>query len=102
MALGAFAGTAGIASAASSSVQQAPPVVTSQVQSQTRAVDEPVGSAETVEAPESAASAESKAEDLTETDGVDHRFEGEEIGNNGDGIADANDANEAPEVMPSK
>lgn len=27
-------------------------------------------------------------------DGVDHQFEGEEIGNNGDGIPDPNEANE--------
>ena len=27
-------------------------------------------------------------------DGVDHQFEGEEVGENGDGIPDADDANE--------
>ncbi|MHB1341028.1 MAG: hypothetical protein ACYCX5_04620 [Coriobacteriia bacterium] len=29
-----------------------------------------------------------------ETDGVDHQFEGEEVGNNGDGVPDANEAAE--------
>ncbi len=28
------------------------------------------------------------------TDGIDHQFEGEEVGNNGDGVADANEASE--------
>jgi hypothetical protein len=31
-------------------------------------------------------------------DGIDHQFEGEEVGDNGDGIADADDATEAEEV----
>ncbi len=31
-------------------------------------------------------------------DGIDHQFEGEEVGNNGDGIPDADDANEAAEA----
>lgn len=43
---------------------------------------------------------ESEADDSTETDGVDHQFEGEETGENGDGVADADDANEAPEEAP--
>ncbi len=37
----------------------------------------------------------------SETDGIDHEFEGEEIGENGNGVTDADDANEAPEVEPA-
>ncbi len=44
---------------------------------------------------------ESEADDSTETDGIDHQFEGEETGENGDGAPDADDANEAPEVAPT-
>lgn len=47
---------------------------------------------EATEAPE----AEEAAEGADEADGVDHQFEGEETGNNGDGVPDANDANETP------
>lgn len=49
------------------------------------------------EADEAAESEETEAgdEDSDEdSDGVDHEFEGEETGNNGDGVADADDANE--------
>lgn len=53
------------------------------------------------EAGEGAEGTESEADDSTETDGVDHQFEGEETGENGDGVADADDANEAPEVAPA-
>lgn len=42
----------------------------------------------------------SEAEDSTETDGIDHEFEGEETGENGDGVPDADDANETPEATP--
>jgi uncharacterized membrane protein YkoI len=45
-------------------------------------------------------SGDGEADDSTETDGIDHEFEGEETGENGDGVADADDANEAPEVAP--
>jgi len=44
------------------------------------------------EAPE----ADEAAEGADEADGVDHQFEGEETGNNGDGVPDADDANETP------
>ncbi len=47
---------------------------------------------EATEAPE----AEEAAEGADEADGVDHQFEGEETGNNGDGVPDADDANETP------
>jgi hypothetical protein len=49
------------------------------------------------EADEAAESEETEAgdEDSDEdSDGVDYEFEGEETGNNGDGVADADDANE--------
>lgn len=45
---------------------------------------------EATEAPE----AEEAAEGADEADGVDHQFEGEETGNNG--VPDADDANETP------
>ena len=43
----------------------------------------------------------SEAADSTETDGIDHQFEGEETGANGDGVPDADDATEALEVAPA-
>ena len=36
-----------------------------------------------------------------DVDGIDHQFEGEEVGNNGDGIPDADDADEATEATNS-
>ena len=43
--------------------------------------------AETAEAPE--------AGEAAETDGINHEFDGEEVGENGNGIPDANEATEA-------
>lgn len=52
---------------------------------------------EATEAPESEAG--EKGTEATEADdGVNHEFEGEEKGNNGDGTPDAHDANEAPKT----
>jgi hypothetical protein len=34
----------------------------------------------------------SQPAEAAETDGVNHEFDGEEVGNNGDGVADAGDA----------
>ena len=45
--------------------------------------------------------AEDDEADDAEVDGIDHEFEGEEVGENGNGIPEADDANEAPEVAPS-
>ncbi len=42
-----------------------------------------------------------ESEDETEIDGIDHEFEGEEIGENGNGVPDADDANETPEIAPA-
>jgi len=53
------------------------------------------------EANEAVEGRESEADDSTETDGIDHQFEGEETGENGDGVPDADDANDAPEVAPA-
>jgi len=35
---------------------------------------------------------------VADDDAVEHEFEGEEVGNNGDGVADANEATEAEEA----
>lgn len=51
------------------------------------------GSVLAAEADDDEESEEAEADD-EDTDGVDHEFEGEETGNNGDGVADADDANE--------
>lgn len=53
------------------------------------------------EASAGAEGTESEADESTETDGIDHQFEGEETGEKGDGVPDADDANEAPEVAPA-
>lgn len=50
-------------------------------------------SADETEADEADEADETEAGD-EDSDGVDHEFEGEETGNNGDGVADAGDANE--------
>ncbi len=53
------------------------------------------GAAEADEANEAPDGAETEAEaDDEADDGVDHQFEGEEIGENGDGVADADEAAE--------
>ncbi len=81
-AIGLALGTMGVAAAATSPADT-PAVVG---QTQTDAPDQataPDDEADEVEAPSD--------EDV---DGVDHQFEGEEVGNNGDGIADVNEADE--------
>ncbi len=61
--------------------------------------DEATEAAEEAEAPEATEAAdEAEAPGDEELDGIDHEFEGEEIGDNGDGVADADDANEAAEA----
>ena len=52
-------------------------------------VDQEIGDDEGEEAEEASDEAD---------DGIDHQFEGEEIGENGDGVPDAEDALEAPEA----
>ncbi len=52
------------------------------------------------QAPPSAVTPAAEAESNEVDDGVDHQFEGEEVGENGDGVADADDANET-EVDPA-
>ncbi len=56
-------------------------------------VDAGNGSVLAAEADDDEESDETEAGD-EDTDGVDHEFEGEETGNNGDGVADADDADE--------
>lgn len=85
-AIGLALGTMGVAAAASTPAQStnvvAPAGQATQVDQAT-----PAAEAGEVETPGDEA-----------VDGIDHQFEGEEIGNNGDGVADADDANEAPET----
>ncbi len=110
MALGVLAGSAGIANAATSS--STPPVTPSVQSTQVKeapdvneapgAVDNDAiesGSQNEVDGVNDSAEAPdvSEAPGGAETDGVDHQFEGEEIGNNGDGIPGPADAAEVPE-----
>jgi len=86
-AIGLALGTMGVAAAATSPADT-PAVV---VQTQTNAPDQataPDNEAGEVEADE----AETPGDE--DADGIDYQFEGEEVGNNGDGIADANEADE--------
>lgn len=78
-AIGLALGAMGVASAASTPAQ---PTVADQTQTQAPSV-----------APHDEASEVDGVGDEA-VDGIDHQFEGEEIGENGDGIADANDADE--------
>jgi hypothetical protein len=85
-AIGLALGTMGIAAAASSPAQTAPAVA----QTQTEAPSV---------APDTATALDDEATDVAgvndETvDGIDHQFEGEEVGNSGDGVADTNEADE--------
>jgi hypothetical protein len=91
-AIGLALGSMGVAAAASSPSQAAPTVAPTQQQSSAVANDQ--GSAPTGEATE----AETEAPGDETVDGVDHQFEGEEIGNNGDGVPDANEAAETVEA----
>ena len=107
--LGLFAGAVGIAAAANGDTTPtpAPPAVvtpaaptdaagtpaateTPDANEATEAIEAPeaLGDNEATEAPEAAGS--------DEADGIDHENDGEETGNNGDGVAEANDATEAP------
>jgi hypothetical protein len=85
-AIGLALGTMGIAAAASPPPSSPAPTVG---QAQTEAPDDvaEVDEADEVEAPGD-----------QDVDGVDHQFEGEEVGNNGDGIPDADDANEVEDT----
>jgi len=85
-AIGLALGTMGVAAAATSPADT-PAVV---IQTQTNAPNQAT-------APDNEAD-EAEAPGDEDVDGVDHQFEGEEIGNNGDGIPDADDANEAAEA----
>jgi len=92
-AIGLALGSMGIAAAASVPPRTAPAV------GQTEAPS--VGSQGT-DAPDDVAGA-NEAEEVEvpgdeDIDGVDHQFEGEEIGNNGDGTPDMNEANKADEA----
>ena len=86
-AVGLALGTMGVAAAVTAPDQTAP--VTDQTQTDRTAPatsDQLVDTADTGEAPE--------APTDEAVDGIDHQSEGEEIGNNGDGIPDANEADE--------
>ena len=85
-AIGLALGTMGITAAASSPAQTAPAVAQTQTEAPSVAPD-------TATALDSEAAEVEGAGDEA-ADGIDHQFEGEEIGNNGDGIADANEADE--------
>jgi len=113
MALGVLAGSAGIASAATTTTTPSPnPSVqpasaneapdTGEVSGapDTDAIESQSGDQSQVDGVNDAAEApgSEKASAETETDGIDHQFEGQEIGNNGDGIPGPSDANEAPET----
>jgi len=89
-AIGLALGTMGIAAAATSPAQTAPAVG----QTQTEAPS--VAPAQATAPDDEAGEVEGAGDEAV--DGIDHQFEGEEIGNNGDGIPDADDANEAAEA----
>jgi len=89
-AIGLALGTMGIAAAASSPAQTAPAIGQTQTEAPSVAPDQPT-------APDDEAGEVEGVGDEA-IDGIDHQFEGEEVGNNGDGIPDADDANEGAEV----
>ena len=105
-ALGLFVGAAGIAAAATGTDADTTPVVTDEVDDaddsgvncengiDSATGDECDGGPAAAQAEEATEVADNEA-DEAETDGVDHQFEGEETGENGDGMADADDATEA-------
>jgi hypothetical protein len=78
-AIGLALGTMGIAAAASTPAATTTTTTTTQPE---------------VTSPPTESSTEVEAPDDEAVDGVDHQFEGEEVGNNGDGIPDPNEANE--------
>ena len=88
-AIGLAVGSMGVAAAATNPEQVPPTVSVIQTDTGSASVDQ-----------SSAGVAEEASTDEA-VDGVDHQFEGEEIGNNGDGFADADDANEAAEATTS-
>ena len=89
-AIGLALGSMGIAAAASPPAQTAPTVGQTQTKAPSVAPDQ-------VTAPDDEAGEVAGVGDEA-VDGIDYQFEGEEVGNNGDGIPDADDANEAPET----
>lgn len=89
-AIGLALGTMGIAAAASSPAETAPAVPQTQTDAPSVAPDQAT-------APDDEAGEVDGVDDES-VDGIDHQFEGEEVGNNGDGIPDADDANEAAEA----
>ncbi|MGQ0431327.1 MAG: hypothetical protein ACT452_02835 [Microthrixaceae bacterium] len=100
VAAGLTLGAAAIAGASGGTATQTSddPTVGSTTQTP-EAVETDLGASDAneVEAPEST---ETEAVDVDEAvDGVDHQFEGEEVGNNGDGVPDPNEADEAAETI---
>jgi len=87
-AIGLALGTMGVAAAATTPSQPAPAVAPAQQQSSVVSTDQSSTLAD------QATEAESEAPGDEAVDGIDHQFEGEEVGNNGDGIPDANEASE--------
>ena len=91
-AMGLALGTMGVAAAAGTPSQPAPAAVPAQQQAPAATTDQsstPAG--QTTESGTEAPGDEA-------VDGVDHQFEGEEVGNNGDGVPDADEAAETPEA----
>ena len=89
-AIGLALGSMGIAAAASPPAQTAPTVGQTQTKAPSVAPDQ-------VTAPDDEAGEVAGVGDEA-VDGIDYQFEGEEVGNNADGLPDADDANEAPET----
>ena len=113
-ALGLFAGSAAISAAATSSESDPAPVVTPSEDTEDTGINcengidtatnnecdgGPTAAAadEANEAPDNEAdeAEANEAESDEADDGIDHQNEGEEVGENGDGIPDADDVNEA-------
>lgn len=110
--LGLFIGAAGIAAASSGGTDEPAPAPATQTDEADDdgvncedGIDTATGNEcdggpaaaaaeEATEAPDSEDEAEEAESDDEADDGVDHQFEGEEIGENGDGIPDADDATE--------
>lgn len=99
VAAGLTLGAAAIASASGGTATQTSgdPIVGSTTQTP-EAVDTGQGTsaATDVEAPDSTETEAVGADEAV--DGVDHQFEGQEVGNNGDGVPDPNEAGEAAET----
>ena len=89
-AIGLALGTMGVAAAASAPAQPVPAVSQIQTEASTVAPDQAT-------APDAEASEVEGVGDEA-VDGIDHQFDGEEVGNNGDGIPDVDDASEVEGV----